>query len=325
MKNFSIQYLRVISMLMIVLCHIVQQSTNPYIQITSQFFSVGVFIFFAISGFLYGGKKLDNGENTYKSWYINRWQKVLWPFYIFLIFLLLIYIILQKPIELKNWLFQFLNLQGLEIYVNGAEHLWFLTILAVCYLITPLLNEWKKQKIRFSYIILLVLWIMVCVSTYFINTQLGIYLIYLIVYILGYILGYKKPQIFSNKKRILLCAAVVFAVCVRLLTRFLWDGTPLYNVLCVGITQSVISISMLLLFLSFKFREVKLINFFDSISYEIYLVHYMFIVGPLHIIGITGNLALDSLAVIGVSIVSAFLLMKASKFIIRKFTFNSPK
>lgn len=60
MKNISIQYLRVISMFMIVLCHLVQESYNTYIQMTAQFLNVGIFIFFAISGFLYGCKVLDN-------------------------------------------------------------------------------------------------------------------------------------------------------------------------------------------------------------------------------------------------------------------------
>lgn len=235
-----------------------------------------------------------------------------------MLFLLLIYVIIKKPIDVKCWITQFLNLQGLEIYVNGAEHCWFLTIMVICYLITPLLNQWKKRKMHFAFIVLFLLWIIAVISTYLISTQLGIYLIYIIVYIYGYMLGYKKLNITSNRKRILFFLAIVFAVFLRLLTRSLWDETPFYTVLCVGITQSVIAVNMLLFFLSFEFRENKVVNFLDNISYEIYLVHYMFIVGPLRIIGITGSFLMDSIIIILITLVSAFVLMKISGLIIYK-------
>lgn len=240
------------------------------------------------------------------------------PFYIFMLFLLLIYVIVQKPIDVKYWIFQFLNLQGLEIYVNGAEHLWFLTVMAVCYLITPLLNEWKKREMRYCIIILLLLWMIAAISSYFISTQLGIYTIYIVVYISGYVLGYKNLRIQGNSKRVLLCMAFFAAVLVRLITKAMWDETPFYTVLCVGITQSVIAVTMLLFSLSFKFRENKVVNFLDNISYEIYLIHYMFIVGPLRIIGITGSLLMDSIIVILLTLISAFALMKISGLIMHK-------
>lgn len=318
MKNLSIQYLRVLSMFMIVICHLVQESSNAYIRMTAQFFNVGVFIFFVISGFLYGSKFLDESGKNYKSWYVNRWKKVLCPFYIFLILLLLIYVILQKNIEFKNWIFQFLNLQGLEIYVNGAEHLWFLTVMAICYLITPLLNEWKKREMKFFPLIFCLLWITGMLSTFFISSQMGLYTIYIITYVFGYMLGHKKIQIKGNLKRLLLCLMLLVAAFIRLITKSLWDGTSFYTVLCVGITQSIIAVSLLLIFLSLKFRENKIIIFLDGISYEIYLVHYMFIVGPICLIGITGNLFMDSIIVILFTLVGAFLLAKASAFVTDK-------
>ena len=46
-----------------------------------------------------------------------------------------------------NWIAYIFNLQGFEIYVHGAEHLWYLTIIMICYLITPLLNKYKNIDI----------------------------------------------------------------------------------------------------------------------------------------------------------------------------------
>ena len=65
-----------------------------------------------------------------------------------MIILFCIYIALGLKIEPLNWIVYIFNLQGLEIYVHGAEHLWYLTIAMICYFITPILdkNKYKLNK-----------------------------------------------------------------------------------------------------------------------------------------------------------------------------------
>lgn len=63
MRNNSIQYLRVLAMMMIVACHLVVHSENLYLQMSAQFLNVGVSIFFIISGFLYGVKMIKEDRH----------------------------------------------------------------------------------------------------------------------------------------------------------------------------------------------------------------------------------------------------------------------
>ena len=52
--DYSIALVRIVSCIMIFLCHYVQILGNPIIAQTAQFFNVGVFVFFMISGYLLG-------------------------------------------------------------------------------------------------------------------------------------------------------------------------------------------------------------------------------------------------------------------------------
>lgn len=61
-------------MLMIILCHIFQF----YNCILAWWFNVGVQIFLCVSGFLYGGKNIDNVT----QFYTNRIKKILVPYYL---------------------------------------------------------------------------------------------------------------------------------------------------------------------------------------------------------------------------------------------------
>ena len=79
--------LRVFAMILILVCHIVQEHSNEYIKMTAQFLNVGVSIFILISGYLYGTKKIN--EN-YVQWIIKRAKRILIPLYIFMAYLLLI-------------------------------------------------------------------------------------------------------------------------------------------------------------------------------------------------------------------------------------------
>ena len=130
-KSNFISYLRVFSMILILLCHIVQEYDNLYIQMTAQIFNLGVPIFIIISGYLYGNKEIND---KYTLWLIKRAKRILIPLYVFMFYLLIVNLIQYNNIQIKNWLVYMFNIQGLQIYVHGAEHLWYLTIIMVCYL-----------------------------------------------------------------------------------------------------------------------------------------------------------------------------------------------
>lgn len=79
------------------------------------------------------------------------------------------------------------------------------------------------------------------------------------------------------------------------------------------------AISVFMIFKNLYLCENKLINFIDSISYEIYLVHYMFIIGPIFVLGINGNLThnllVDTVIILFFILTFAVILKKIVKYI----------
>lgn len=56
--DYSLPLIRIVSCIMIFLCHYVQILGNPIIAQTAQFFNVGVFVFFMIPDICWGRNKL---------------------------------------------------------------------------------------------------------------------------------------------------------------------------------------------------------------------------------------------------------------------------
>lgn len=232
---------RVFATILILFCHLVPCFDNTILKMSAQFFSVGVSVFLILSGYLYGKRKI-------------------------------------KPL---NWIIYIFNLQALEIYINGAEHLWYLTIVMICYFITIPLD-----------IIMLVYFVGMYWNSNNINTK------YIIVFSL----------------------ITIIAVITRVIGRTIFDDTVLYNVLITEYTQTIIGFSILFIvfYLVSKFENkltLKVIKYFNSISYEVYLSYYMFIVGPVGLMNITSSKIINSLIVIGCTYLSVVLLHKVSQMI----------
>lgn len=169
-KRNSITFFRVFAMILILLCHIVQEYDNLYIQMTAQIFNLGVPIFIIISGYLYGNKEIND---KYTLWLIKRAKRILIPLYVFMFYLLIVNLIQHNNIQVKNWLVYMFNIQGLQIYVHGAEHLWYLTIIMVCYLITPILNKYRKYIISKNIAIIIPILILLQIGiSYLVDTQI---------------------------------------------------------------------------------------------------------------------------------------------------------
>lgn len=310
----SMTYLRVMATLFIICCHIVYIFDSKLIQLSAQLLNVGVYLFLIISGYLYGKKDITK-NGSYRQWIISRAKRILIPMYIFMIFLFFIYLILDKNIKALNWIIYVFNLQGLEMYVHGAEHLWYLTIAMICYFVTIILDKYKfkltlkKLSIFFGVYILIQL-----IISYFIYQQLGRYMILIGLYIVSYIIGYYWNSNTINNRLLIYSAIGVFvSICIRIVGMLKLDGSTSYNVLIVGYTHSVLGlgiffIGIYIVKLLNKDLEFKFVSHIDSISYEIYLVHYMFIGGPISLMTITNNKILNCIFVLICTYLSALVL-----------------
>ncbi len=322
-EKISITYLRVVATMLILLCHLVQMSSNPIIALSSQVFNIGVYLFIMMSAFLYG-KRVIKEKTSYLKWLFTRATKILIPMYILLIFIIAKHHLDSTHIDTVNYFVYVFNLQGIQKYIPGAEHLWYLTVAMFCYLITPLLEIYRKKIKNKKYLLLIFIFLITLqiLFTIFIK-QIAIYFNLLMVYLITYFMASFFKINFKNKK--LFISSIIFAIIalvIRVVCQKLFDNTVFYEVFAVGYTSIVLSLCLFfglfyIIHLLGNTKCPEIIKFFESISYEIYLVHYMFINSPFSL-RITNSVLINAVLISVVSFVAAFILNKISKIVEKK-------
>lgn len=323
-KNLScLTWLRVVSVLMILACHYVQQNPNAYIRLLAQFFNIGVQLFFILSGFLAGYRGV---AKPYGLWYRKRMQRIYIPFWIFLSVLAIVHMTKGLNVLTADWLLLALGLQGSLVRVWGAEQTWFLSVLLLCYLLTPILSEIADRFFnRIGRVAVLGCLTAVCLIPicYAFCEQPWVYTVFTPVsfYIAAFFAGYhydsQKPV--SARMRWISVCVIFAAFALRLLVRGVCDGTILYDRIVVPYTQFIAAGAIFCLFGNlFTDRAVpRPIQLISDISFEIYLYHYMFTVGPISIFGKTHGWLTDCAVTTLVAMVMAFCASKLNNMIIR--------
>ena len=141
-ESFAIKYIRVGAMFAIVLCHMFQAYANQWAYVLN----IGVQVFLALSGYLYGKKIVIN----WRQWAVGRIKRVYLPMFLFLIAVLPFYLIFHREIfSWKAYSLNYVNMQGI-MFATGGEmlpgirHLWFITAIMFAYLTTPVLQRLNK-------------------------------------------------------------------------------------------------------------------------------------------------------------------------------------
>ena len=100
-ESCIITYIRVFAMFLIVICHLQQAYDNKWAWV----FNVGVQVFLAISGWLYGNKNIVN----WGKWYKDKIMKLYVPYIIYVVSSYIFYVSVgeNKLLCLKsvNWIF----------------------------------------------------------------------------------------------------------------------------------------------------------------------------------------------------------------------------
>lgn len=308
-RNISIQIIRIFAMLLIIICHFCNYSTNKFIQPLGQFFDVGVFIFILISGYLYGNKNI---KNNFK-WIFDRVKKIWLPSFIFSLFVIFLTMAITDVVDLKYVFIYLFNMQYFLGGINGANHLWFISVIIICYLLVPLFHKHKYQVItKFNYIFLFTLIFSIFVG--FFSKIYGLLSFYILTFYIGYFI--RNNENFFNIRYAFFAISFVIGIIIRLLGKILLDDTLFYVTTIVGITHIIIAVSLFCVLyklfnkLSYKQEDLvyKIINFFDNLSYYIFIVHYMFIVGPVSIMDITNNVVVNLLIYSFMIVASAYAL-----------------
>lgn len=295
-----ISILRVLGMFSIVFCHLFGYLNISFIQ---QFLNFGVYLFLLISGFLYGNKEIKN----YKSWFLSRIKKLLIPFYIFAIPVMIFYYCHNSidVFEIIKYLFCLQGINFIFAFIPFSEieplgNLWFITVIMLCYLLIIPIKKAEKNHASKKWMVVSVITIIFFVpliSSYFgllsINTS------YFVVFFVGYYIS--KYRIKVNAKLFVIFGVLLFAfaIILRLTGKHFFDENyqSIYQII-VSITHPLIAISCFFIF-NFITNKIKIMKSLansgvwatiDKYSYYIYITHYAF----LHSVTSVANFNLNS-------------------------------
>ena len=282
-RNISIQLIRIMAMFMILCDHILMHvafTDSVLIQITNS----GVLIFLFISGYLYGERTISKWRN----WIVERVMKICIPVWIFVIIDFIIEIIIWTNFDIRDVFIFALNLEGIfNVNAKGGGHLWFLTLITICYLLTPVLQWIKKKKLNCWVGIFVVLGVVILQVVLSYITDIGMVaghtlswcVIAVGVYAIGYFIGSKILSDNIGIKRLgvttiftIIVSLFVFAIKENFDGKIIYDRIVVYYGLCMvdfWLCTIVYWIGKYI-----HSNKIKLIiNYFDAISYEVYIVH----------------------------------------------------
>ena len=316
MKNEdnSISVIRLISMLMIIACHILQGLNNTW----AFWINVGVQMFFFISGFLYGKKKIEN----VKEFYIKRVKKVLIPYLIVLIIsLFLEYFILHNRYSFHRIFGCFIGMGAFVGNISILYHTWFISYILICYLLTPILqNVFKNKKFKDNFLIFLFIMFLVYSLKRFnaINIESS--------WINNFIIGYFYGKCCKNKKQKKIFEILIFTIFI-LIIPFAIIYQEKLPVLLPGMFNSrsdiiinyghvllgcILFVILYKILNKLKIKKNMILSFSDKYSYYIYLVHQIFILNSFSVLFLTENLAINIFLILLFSIIAALHIKRFS-------------
>ncbi|RHV39241.1 acyltransferase [Ruminococcus sp. OM05-10BH] len=310
-RNEAISLIRFLSMLMIISCHIMQY----YDLELAWWFNVGVQIFLCISGFLYGQKNIEDATDFYNK----RFKKILIPYYlVFIPFGIIEFIFARDVFSTKAFA------MGLILCstIKGAEHLWFIPTILMCYLITPLLQGYRNKCVEGKRTIVIFTVLGVIITSVLIQGFTTFNPAWICCYLIGYALGMNEKGKYIRGK-VLMAITGIIAVAgnaVQIYCDYIasidFSGFGIiknYNHVMLGV--------FIFLLLKVIFEKVdlngigKLLKLSDAYSFEVYLVHQLLILGPFSLMALTGYSLINILIVLLGICVLTLLLKKAEQIV----------
>lgn len=327
-QSNAIKLIRAISALMIVWCHIFQGLNNEL----AWWFNVGVQIFLFMSGFLMAKDHINSPSIFLKK----RLNKILIPYYILLFITIFIYNIFNIEISLNNTLTYIFCLQGITYnnIIPGLEHLWFISIIIICYILTLILNTQRERMIKnkSSYItvICFLFLVQVLINISSLPTAFGARIG---AFIIGYFVACRYQYSISSKLFKNISIITVTTLLIRLYFTYISpiESIKLNNVFNNYFVNWQHTLLGYFIFIAIYYNFslncnsnntiFKLLNTISKYSYEIYLVHQIFIIGPISILFLTKYLTLNLTIIFVLITLLAILINKISVYL-KKYIFK---
>lgn len=315
-KNLFISSLRVFSMFLIILTHIFSANQNIIVQHLSQITNIAVYIFILISGYLYGTlTKIGNK----RKWLLNKYYKIILPMFI-VFFIYQIYT--DNLIDAKN-IFYFFNLQILLSENEGLGHLWFVSIIFLCYILVPYIKNKTNMQIKKMIIILFFtqIGLVSFLSILKVNPARVYSLIFFIItFFVGVLLNPDRKCKSENISKTNICILFIIIFGLRFFSTFIFNSQDvLYINMIIPMCNLILCIYTFFfysfIYNTFLIGKDKKFTFFDDYSYYIFLVHYPLTVKPFSII--SNNVLIDFIKVLTLSIFMAIILKCLNKISVK--------
>lgn len=279
-------------MLMIIICHILQYYGNEL----AWWFNCGVQIFLCISGYLYGKKEIQNDYTFIR----NRFAKILVKYYICIGFsMILVYVLANKIWTIG----EMINLVFCYGTVDGLQHLWFVRTILLCYLFTPVLGaachamtgkKWAEMRYT-AFILILCLLVQIYIPV--------IKPIHILCYIAGFCFRRFEEYHGTQSKKIITVEIGIVMLCFaingyRIFVNYIINISAsnsvlrLLNVVAANFGHLFLGLALFVVMVrGYKYLGKlpcikRFIKITDNFSYDIYLAHHIWILGPISVLDI---------------------------------------
>lgn len=325
-KDVAISAIRLVATAMIIACHILQ-----YLDMElAWWLNVGVQVFLCISGYLYGSRK----EQPYFAFVGKQFYKILLDYWVVIVPAMILYILFNvvEMFTAKEVLGYIVGYGTLP----GGGHLWYVSIILFCYLFTPLIQSFFDYCTKCS---LISRWMRYLAA--FIVVQIACY--YFFPFFNGawvncYLLGFLMRRISASCGQVRWLKAFIFVAAVvlngvqiavdyvnpELIEKLPGVFVSHYDLLC-NYAHVALGVALFIcmhgLFSKINYCDsaLKVFKLSDKYSYDIYLVHQFYILGPASLMGATSYLFVNVLLILAATFATAAVVNGVSA-IVRKFT-----
>ena len=345
--SYLIAVVRIIMMMIIVACHFMQFYNKGTYNYYNIFGIASVMMFTIISGYLYGGRDI---KNPFKFVFKNC-LKILLPYYLYLIPVIGLYAIFSPGYLSRTTVIQSLFLAG---EISGLGHFWYIRLIIICYLFTPVLYYLTKllNKVKFKFpMILLLLELPIVFIVLALKFNISVSeTFYYSLYIFGYVMGFFINTLEIKKSRLMfgfgiygilaIPSIIVFQssfITSGKITVSLNDYSPAdfsfnYNLILMSLIMvMVVGLFAIIVYMSDiadKGDYLGMKNFIKLASdytFPLFIVHHLFILGPnpfnvadmIPVMGIRVALILSLITAIILKALTD-LVMKGFKKIVKK-------
>ncbi len=314
-RDLSISFVRMLAMMFIVTCHVMQY----YNMELAWWFNVGVQMFLCISGYLYGRKKIPD----ILAFYRKNFVKILIDYEIVLLFVMAVTVLFT---DISLTIPAVLGALFTVSTIDGGAHLWFIPTILMCYLLTPLYERVCSRAEEKHAVLFLGGILLLFTGNELVFRQLTSYFnaAWINCYLIGFALRrFQQYRFWYGIAAVKMTVAGAVFISIQVGVRYLqvialtdaWR--PLYYPMCdyghVFLGVALFCFGRILLHPFCRFNLIqRILQLSDRYSYQIYLTHHFFILGPFTLMALTANSWLNVLIILMLTVLTAVLLQKIS-------------